>query len=179
MNDICNKCRRDCDSVCEALFELKRIYSETKTKEKQRIIKNLRSLLNICDAEPSEELTNLATRIIDKFPEMHFIRDFDIKVGYVMSYECKKDTLGDCRKVNTLYSAYLPFDFIITFYEPNIAHMSENQLKLLMYHELKHIGIGDRGFIVVPHDIEDFFDIIDFHGNRWSEFDTEVIDILG
>ncbi|OZV10781.1 hypothetical protein CIW83_18350 [Tissierella sp. P1] len=77
------------------------------------------------------------------------------------------------------YKAYLPYDFIITFYENNTGFLNDNQLKILMYHELKHIGIGERGLKINPHDIEDFSDILDKYGLDWNNFGKELPDILG
>lgn len=115
-------------------------------------------------------------------PELNVIRDYNAKIGYVRSFEVKRDKgnqiNADCRKVNGTYTAYLPFDFVITFYEPNVYHMSENQKKILMLHELRHIGIGERGFRIENHDIEDFRDILDRFGIDWNVFDQEVTDIL-
>lgn len=183
--EICVKCemKMQCDTICAAAQELQKIYDQNKHKEKVALIRRLRKLLDVQDAEPAPDLQALAKKIIKKLPELHHILDFDIKVGYVRSYERKtkdgKATLGDCRKVNTVYGAYLPFDFIITIYDMNVGHLSDNQIKILMLHELKHIGIGDRGFCIVPHDIEDFLDITDEHSTRWNELGAEVADILG
>lgn len=181
-SEVCQKCGRDCESPCQAIDEMRKIYDETRTRERRQLIGRLRSLLGIVDAEPDNDLKALGQALIKKLPELCHISDFSIKVGYVRSYERKtkdgKPVYADCRKVNVVYGAYLPFDFIITFYEPNIGHLTENQLKILMWHELKHIGIGDRGFIVEPHDIEDFFAITDAHSTRWDDYGQEVIDIL-
>lgn len=48
-----------------------------------------------------------------------------------------------------------------------------------MYHELRHIGIGEKGLKIVPHDIEDFKDILKEYGLDWGEPGQEVPDILG
>lgn len=180
--ELCGNCHNQCDIPCEALTELRKIYKETRTKEKKQLIYRIRKLLNIVDAEPANDLKRLAQKIIKKLPELSHIPDFDIKIGYVRSYERRtsggRPTYADCRKINKVYAAYLPFDFIVTFYELNIGHLSENQLKILMWHELKHIGVGKRGFVIEPHDIEDFFTIIDSYSTRWDEFGMEVKDIL-
>lgn len=181
-SDICAECGKECEIKCAAFDYLVKIYEETRTKEKWQLIRYLRKYIGFGDAETSKEMADLAKQIIRKVPALSIIKDFGIKVGYVQSYERKtKDghpLFGECRKVNKTYSAYLPFDFIITFYEMNIGHLSDNQIKLLMLHELSHIGVGDRGLIIVPHDIEDFLAITDVHSTRWSEFGAGVINIL-
>ena len=78
-----------------------------------------------------------------------------------------------------LYRAYLPYDFIITFFERNTGFLNENQLKVLMYHELRHIGIGEKGLKIVPHDVEDFSDILSRYGLDWNHINKELPDILG
>jgi hypothetical protein len=180
---ICERCGRECEVACQALVECRDIYAAQKLADRKKLIYRLRKLLDIRDAEPSKEMARLGRRIISRVEGLRFIADFNIRVGYVESLERKtkggREVYGDCRKINKVYGAYLPFDFIITFYAANIGHLSENQLKLLMWHELKHIGMGDRGPTLEPHDIEDFYAIIDTHGTRWSELGADVVDILG
>jgi hypothetical protein len=161
---------------------LEKLYADLRDDEKQRLIKDLRKELEITDYEVADDLRTLGENIINVMPELHIIKDYDVKIGYVRSYEAKKDKgrqiNADCRKVNGTYTAYLPFDFIVTFYEPNVYHMTENQKKILMLHELRHIGIGERGFRLENHDIEDFTNILTRFGIDWSGFNQEVPDIL-
>lgn len=182
INKICRKCGKGCmDEACEPLNMLLRIYAETRNKERYQLVKKLKKELSIMDAEPSKEMRKMAERIIDKFPEFQFIKDCNIKIGYIMSQERKqgaKTVYADCRKVNVVYSAYIPFDFIVTFYESNVSMLNENQQKILMKHELQHIEIGPRGPAVRPHDIEDFSNIIEDYGIKWFGLDAEVPDIL-
>lgn len=179
---ICQKCAIGCSDSCAALEVLMKIYIDLRTEEKVGIIKNLRKELSLVDYEVADDLRVLAEKIISAMPELNIIRDYDAKIGYVRSFEAKRDKgkqiNADCRKVNGTYTAYLPFDFIITFYDPNIYHMSENQKKILMLHELRHIGIGERGFRIENHDVEDFRDILDRFGIDWNGFDQEVPDII-
>lgn len=183
-NQICLKCykNQDCDFYCEALQTLIKINEQQKTKDKTTLIRNIARQLNMPDAEPSKELKKLGNKIINKFDEFSFINEYGIKIGYVLSHERKngeKITYAECRKVNETYKAYLPFDFIITFYECNTGHMSENQKKILMLHELKHIGIGLRGLKIIQHDVEDFRDILIKYGIDWNGFNNDSIpDIL-
>jgi hypothetical protein len=138
--------------------------------------------MGIRDAEPSRKLRQLAERIIAKFPEFVIIREWNIKIGYVVSQERKageKITYADCRRVQEVFKAYLPFDFIITFYERNTGMLNENQQKILMLHELRHITMGEKGLKIRPHDIEDFKDILDVFGLDWNTPGKELPDILG
>lgn len=48
-----------------------------------------------------------------------------------------------------------------------------------MYHELRHIGVGEKGLKIVPHNIEDFSDILTKYGLDWNSIDKELPDILG
>lgn len=178
----CEKVDLKCDLPCQAILQLDHIYQMLRTGERRDIIQKLRSMLDIQDYETADDLKEMADQIISRMPELQHILEFDIKIGYIRSYEAKynksKIVFGDCRKVSGLYQAYLPFDFLITFYEPNINHMSENQRKILMLHELKHVGIGERGLRIEPHDIEDFRSILSRYGMDWNGFSQEVPDIL-
>lgn len=181
---FCEECSQNCskDFQCRALRELYKIYAEERTQEKREIIKALKDELQLLDAEPSEELQKLGEAVINRIPELSYIRDFDIKIGYVLSNEAKRDKgktiYAECHKVKGPYKAYLPYDFIIIFYEPNIAIFTENQKKVLMWHELKHVGIGMRGLKLNEHDREDFDSIMDSLGIHWDDFGNDVVDIL-
>ncbi|WP_199615528.1 putative metallopeptidase [Paenibacillus alkalitolerans] len=178
----CEKVDIDCNLPCPALQALHGVYGHLRDEQRYNIIRDLRPILDIRDSEVAEDLQKLAVAIISQMPELHFISDFGIKIGYVRSWEKKMDkgriVHADCRKVGKVYGAYLPFDFLITFYEPNIGHMTENQKKILMLHELKHIGVGEKGYRIEPHDVEDFESILTRYGLNWSSFDQDVPDIL-
>lgn len=187
MNLICDTClhKSACGyekTTCNAIKELYNIQKERSIKDRAVITRFLSRKLEIRNANPSEKLKQLGEAIIDKFPELQFINIYGIKVGYVLSYENKsgqKITYADCRKLGEVYKAYLPFDFIVTFYYFNTELLNDNQKKILMLHELKHIQVNERGLSVRPHDIEDFKDILEMYGNEWNEFNKEVPDILG
>lgn len=183
-NELCKLCPKlkDCETPCAAIETLYQIYDKQDEKDKTTRIRNLKKQLGIQDAEPSRALKRLAEQIIKRFPEFGIIREFNIKIGYVVSQERKrgeKITYADCRKVQEVFKAYLPFDFIITFYERNTGLLSENQQKILMLHELRHITLGEKGLKIRPHDIEDFKDILETYGLDWNEPGKELPDILG
>lgn len=133
------------------------------------------------DCEESPYLRELAGRIIDRFSELSHIDEFIGRenICFVMSYEPKtkrgRQILADCRAVKGPYRALVDYQFIITFYEPNIQDLSENQQKILMLHELKHIQEDGK---IRPHDVEDFSDILHRYGIDWSNNGQDVPDIL-
>lgn len=181
-NEICNGClhQTNCEITCNAIVTLAQYCRIQKDEDKRTYLRHLSKSL-LCDARPSRELRALADKLIRRFPEFHFISEYGIKIGYVISYEKKggdKTVYADCRKLNDPVKAYLPFDFIITFYDHNAGLLNENQKKLLMLHELKHVMIGQKGLKVRPHDIEDFQDILTKYGLDWSAYGKELPDIL-
>ncbi|KLU66740.1 hypothetical protein DEAC_c14080 [Desulfosporosinus acididurans] len=179
---LCQKCIIKCGDSCAALEALTKLYKDLRTEEKSEIIRNLRKDLSLIDYEVADDLKTMGEKVINAMPELSFIKEYGVRIGYVRSYEAKRDkgrqVNANCRKVNGTYTAYLPFDFIVTFFEPNIYYMSDNQKKILMLHELRHIGIGERGLRLENHDVEDFKSILDRFGIDWSGFDQEVPDIL-
>lgn len=184
MAEICKTCpnKSGCEATCAALDQLYRICEEQDASDKTVRIRTLARQLGIRDAEPSKKLKVLGNKLIRNLPELAFIREWNIKIGYVESNERKggeKIIFADCRKVQEVFRAYLPFDFIITFYNRNTGMLSDNQLQVLMFHELRHIALGDRGFKVRPHDVEDFAEILEKYGLDWNQPGKEIPDILG
>ena len=81
----------------------------------------------------------------------------------------RKDVYADTTKISPMYKALIKSDFIVTFYVPNIDGLTHFQLKVLMYHELLHVGYDDGLCYVIPHDVEDFEDIIKEYGIHWAD----------
>lgn len=111
--------------------------------------------------------------IKDKRPD---ILDAGISVGFVSSTKEKKygrikNVLAECHKVTELESLYCPHDFLIIVYELNCEGLTDEQMKILLWHELEHIGIDPETgeFFVKPHDVEEFDNIINAHGLHWQE----------
>ncbi len=134
----------------------------------------------------SPEYEQLGLAVIDAVPELWMIRDAGIRIGFVSSFKEKKTghklVLGECIKLSELYSDLLHLDFLIVIYENNIVGLSENQKKILLWHELKHIGVeekdGEPVYIVNSHDREEFDSIIHKVGLYWSDSGADVPDIL-
>lgn len=99
-----------------------------------------------------------------------------------LSSEHKKASGGkiihaECEKVSEKYKWGIPCDFTVTVFEPNIEGFTDDQLRILIFHELLHIGIefkdGRESYSIRPHDLEDFKLIIDRFGTGWSEKDGD------
>lgn len=84
-----------------------------------------------------------------------------------------KVTYADCRKIPDVYKWCIPYDFQITVYEPNAINLDQEQLKVLIYHELMHIGAeikdGQKKLSIRPHDIQDFAYILEKYGIHWNQ----------
>jgi len=187
MNTLCAGCvnKNMCKTkgwICEALRALYKLGEEQDLHRREELTRDYARELDVFECETSDELRQLGEKVLAGMPSLAYILLNEIKVGYVVSYKSKKQSgrviHADCRKIEPVYRAYLPFDFLITFYFPNTYYMTDNQKKLLMFHELKHVGIGPKGLRVEPHDIEDFTSIIERYGLNWSGFGHDVQDIL-
>lgn len=87
-----------------------------------------------------------------------------------------KTIFAQCEKVAEKYKWGIPADFTITVFEPNCVGFSDDQIKILLFHELLHVGIefcedGTENYSIRPHDLEDFKLIIDRFGTDWNEVD--------
>ena len=136
--------------------------------------------------EFSPEYEELGRAVIDALPELWFIRDAEIRIGFLKSWKEKKTgrrlVYGECIKPPELYQDLLGYDFFIVIYEVNAVALTLNQKKILMWHELLHVGIDDESgepkYVINPHDREEFDSIISRAGLRWDEPGADVPDIL-
>lgn len=125
----------------------------------------------------SEEIADIANRVMNERSDLRWILDAGISIGFLESDKSKKKNgklcLAECIKVRDLYKVYIPHDFLIVVYCPNVSGMSDSQMEILLYHELLHVGMDDTGeevkYIVNPHDVEDFRAIIDRYGIDWAK----------
>ena len=136
------------------------------------------------DYEPAPDIMELAEKIIMRKSDIKWILDDDYfhLIGFVRSHISKTnspDVPADCRKVPNPFRAFVPYDIIITVYEPCANLLSENQFKILLYHELKHIGTTqEQNLKVNDHDTKDFYVILKNYGIDWQRYDSQVPDIL-
>lgn len=83
---------------------------------------------------------------------------------------------AECERISEKYKWGIPCDFTITVFEPNIEGFTEEQIRILLFHELLHVKIdfkddGSESYGTYPHDLEDFKLIIDRFGTDWSKVD--------
>ena len=115
--------------------------------------------------------------LINNEPGLAYIKNSGATVCFLTSSMEKKSkrrvVFAECEKIPSKYRWAIPCDFTITVFEPNVERLTDEQLRILMLHELMHIGIDEDGneeqFYIVGHDIEDFRDIIDRYGLDWAE----------
>lgn len=118
---------------------------------------------------PNAKYQALGESIIsDLFPHL-----LNAKVAWLSSDKKKMDNgkvvFADCRKVADAYDWCCNYDFIITVYEPNAAALDEEQIKILLEHEIMHIGFDEGKCSIIPHDTDEFTEIIRKYGIDWSK----------
>ena len=126
--------------------------------------------------ERSEQYEKIADEVIKEQQSLHWLLSLGVRIAYVESAKPKtnegKAVLGECIKVEEVYQVFCPYDFIIVIYAPNTYHLTDEQKKILLHHELLHCDFNEtkKGtkFKVRPHDIEEFREIIDNHGLDWA-----------
>ena len=94
--------------------------------------------------------------------------------GEAKKADADKLVLGECEKVQAKNKWAINYDFTITLFKKNLVGLSADQIRIVMFHELLHVGIepgpeGDEIYSVRKHDLEDFKLIIDKYGTDWSK----------
>lgn len=116
--------------------------------------------------------------LIETMPELDYIRDSMARIVFLESNEQKKKDrriiFADCSKVEAKYKWCCNYDFMITVYQPNVElyEFNAEQIEALIFHELLHVGIDNEGnepsYYVAPHDIEEFYSVINRYGENWQ-----------
>lgn len=137
------------------------------------------------DYEVDDNIKMLCEKIMRVKQDLHWIMEYQLldKIGYVRAYVDKRSTgstvFADCRIVPGPYRAFIPYEILITVYHPTASMLNDNQFKLLLYHELKHINYGNNGVVLRKHDVQDFYIILNQYGIDWASFGNEKVpDIL-
>lgn len=124
----------------------------------------------------NERFAEIGTELIQAEPELKYIADSNVTIVFLSSEQEKKSSgklvFGQCEKVPDKYKWAVPCDFTITVFEPNVERFTDDQIRILLFHELLHVGIeldgNEEVHSIVPHDIEDFRVLIDRYGMDWN-----------
>ena len=124
--------------------------------------------------ELSEEYSEIGKELIETEPELRYLKGAPVSIVFLKSSHKKKSKgkiiYGQCEKVQDKNKWAIPADFTITVFEPNCEYFTDEQLRILIFHELLHVGVDyDGNHSVLPHDLEDFKLIIDRYGTDWSK----------
>ncbi|MCD8397549.1 MAG: hypothetical protein LUD12_10300 [Lachnospiraceae bacterium] len=120
----------------------------------------------------SEDLAKIGSKLIEEKEVFAHLRNPSCRIAYQECDTSKtnngKTVYADTEKVKDKLKALLPYDFIITFYGDSLD-LSEETKEKLMYHELRHVGFEAETlkYSIIPHDIEDFKDVINQWGVDW------------
>ena len=126
----------------------------------------------------SQEYTEIGEDLIENEDALAHIRESEATIIYLGSDKAKtsrgRTVFGECEKVVDKNKWAIPADFLVVVYEPNCADMDDEQLRVLLLHELLHVGIDhdkddNEVYRVVPHDLEDFRLIVDRYGTDWAQ----------
>ena len=124
--------------------------------------------------EINDEYTAIAEEII-KEPDFDEVRDYASFVVLSSEEEKTKNkqvVYGECKLVPKLYKLFCLYDFLIIIYDVNAASFSPEQMRILIEHELRHMGYDLEGNeptpYIVPHDYEEFKQIMDKYGIDWA-----------
>lgn len=132
----------------------------------------------------NKKYETIANELIETEPSLAYIKNSKVKITYLESDQTKKNgknkwVLGECEKVAAKNKWAISSDFTITLFSNNLIGMSKEQIRIVLHHELLHVGIepatdGEENYFINRHDIEDFNLIIDQYGMNWADGQQEL-----
>lgn len=121
----------------------------------------------------NKEYAEIGAELIQSEDALRNLRGMPYTIIYLSSnlkkHRAGKIVKGQCEKVAERNKWAVPCDFTITIFEPNCEGMSPEQIRMLIFHELLHVGADKDEPYIIPHDLEDFKEIVDRYGVDWSE----------
>ena len=125
------------------------------------------------------EYAEIGSRCIQKYPELINLRDNPCSIAYLGSSKKKsargRCTYAECHKIPDKYKWMCSeaYDFMITVYEKNCEGMTDEQMEILIWHELMHIDVseledGSVVYSIKDHDVQEFRAILELHGVDWA-----------
>lgn len=131
----------------------------------------------------NEAYERIAQDLIENEPALAYIKDSPVRIAYLGSDQKKtKDgglVHGECEKVQAKNRWAINYDFTITIFYNNCVEFDEGRMRILMFHELLHVGIdlgpeGDYAYHVKDHDLVDFKEIVERFGVDWDKAPAEL-----
>lgn len=127
--------------------------------------------------KPSDLYKRIGEDLIARDESLRYLAESGVTVLFLASEHEKKAryklVYGQCEKVPDKYRWAVPYDFTVTVFEPNVERFTAEQLRILLLHELLHIGVqvdgNEETYYVKPHDFEEFAEVVERWGMRWSE----------
>lgn len=124
----------------------------------------------------NDDYCRIGRELIEREPALEYIKNSDAEIIYLSSQCRKRDgkkvIFAQCEKIAEKYRWSIPYDFTVTVFEPNVEDFTDEQMRILIFHELLHVGIGEKDgeevYSAKPHDLEDFKLIIDRFGTEWN-----------
>ena len=125
----------------------------------------------------STEYERIARDLIETEPLLEPLKRSDVSICYLASDREKtsrrRTVFAECERVPDKWRWACPHDFTVTVFEPNAERLGDERLRILMLHELMHVGVerdgNEESCFLRPHDVEDFRAILERHGLGWSE----------
>lgn len=136
--------------------------------------------------EVAQEYEKIGKELIKNEECFDYLKNSNARIIYAKNDKIKKRNgkiiFGECEKVSDKNKFLISADFIIRIYTLScFAYgITNEKLRILIYHELLHAGVkydkhGDEHYYIVPHEIEEFNLIKDKFGLDWQnpqkEFD--------
>ena len=94
----------------------------------------------------SDDYTEIGHELIETEPELKELKESGLTIIFLASEDEKKKVgkliFGQCEKVSEKYKWGIPCDFTITVFEPNVEDFTDDQIRILLFHELLHIGFN-------------------------------------
>lgn len=121
---------------------------------------------------------DIAQDLIENEESLAFLREADVSILLLSSCAKKKKAgmkvLGVCEKIADKYKWTVPCDFTITIFDKNCEGLDLEQLRILIFHELLHVGYDaeEKKCFVKEHDLTEFKEIIDRFGTDWAKVES-------
>lgn len=125
---------------------------------------------------PSAEYEDIAAELVRTEPSLAHIAESGARIAFLASDTEKRSrgrtVYGECEKVPDKWKWAVPYDFAVTVFQPNVERFTDAQLRILLLHELLHVGVevdgNEESYRVRPHDVEDFHEVLERFGTGWQ-----------